>query len=349
MRPLPAGIFTNFTPVPATGPVNVLLLDALNTQMKDQSYVHNQLVQFLKNTPAGTRIAIFVLNDQLTMLQGFTSDLTLLKAVVERATPGSSIILGDSTGNYDNVGNGGTKPPSDDGFDISQADIAELTASVAQAEAVQAATDTQNRALQTLQAMNQLAHFLSGIPGRKNLIWFSGSFPLTIFPDSTIARPFAVVASMEDEFRETTSIAPRSQGCRISSRRTRPPSSFGPAIAKDSGSSSSGTGLTMAQNKLFQDNAGTDGVRYGRPRLRRLQWPQRGRRQSNRWPAVPHTLSYTPTDSKVDANSARSRSTSPHSPCPTAPAPLDDSRANPGGLISARRPTTPTPHQSHDA
>ena len=52
----------------------------------------------------------------------------------------------------------------------------------------------QLRARYTLDAMNQLARYLCGIPGRKNLIWFSGSFPINIFPDAIPANPFAVVA-----------------------------------------------------------------------------------------------------------------------------------------------------------
>ena len=73
---LPPGIFTNFTPVPADGPVNVLLLDALNTPMKDQSLrPRASSASSSRNSPSGTRIAIFVLNDRLIMLQGFTSDL----------------------------------------------------------------------------------------------------------------------------------------------------------------------------------------------------------------------------------------------------------------------------------
>ncbi len=35
----------------------------------------------------------------------------------------------------------------------------------------------------TLEAMNYIARYLAGVPGRKNLIWFSGSFPISVFPD----------------------------------------------------------------------------------------------------------------------------------------------------------------------
>ena len=36
----------------------------------------------------------------------------------------------------------------------------------------------------TLEAMQQLARYLSAIPGRKNVIWFSGSFPIALTPAS---------------------------------------------------------------------------------------------------------------------------------------------------------------------
>jgi len=49
------------------------------------------------------------------------------------------------------------------------------------------------------------------LPGRKNVLWFSGSFPISILPDGDLQNPFAVVADSEDEFRETTDLLARSQ------------------------------------------------------------------------------------------------------------------------------------------
>jgi hypothetical protein len=63
----------------------------------------------------------------------------------------------------------------------------------------------------TLDAFNALAHYLSNFPGRKNLIWFSGSFPLQIAPDATLNDPFAVMADSNQEFRETTNLLTLSQ------------------------------------------------------------------------------------------------------------------------------------------
>jgi VWFA-related protein len=253
VRPLPAGIFTNFTPIPAGASASVLLLDALNTPMKDQAFVRDQLREFLKNSPSGTRIAIFSLNDRLTMLQGFTSDLSALRAVIDKSSPGSSLKLSD------NVGNGGTKAVSQMMTDVmgNATDTTQLLSGVKQAEAVQASVDIQHRAQQTLDALNQLAHFLGGIPGRKNLIWFSAAFPLDIFPDSTIPNPAAVVASMEDEFRETTNLLARSQVA-IYPVDARGLQTLATAIALDAGSSSSEdyTGEQMAMNRIAADTGG---------------------------------------------------------------------------------------------
>ena len=66
------------------------------------------------------------------------------------------------------------------------------------------------RALYTLDCMNQLARYLAGIPGRKNLIWFSASFPIDLLPSGDLADPFAAMGDSEDEFRETVTLLARS-------------------------------------------------------------------------------------------------------------------------------------------
>ena len=34
----------------------------------------------------------------------------------------------------------------------------------------------------TLEAFSDIARYLAAVPGRKNLIWFAGDFPVVIFP-----------------------------------------------------------------------------------------------------------------------------------------------------------------------
>jgi VWFA-related protein len=206
MPKFPPGVFTNYTPQPVNGAVNLLLLDALNTPLKDQFYVRQQLLAYLNAAPPGTRIAIFGLTTQLTILQGFTSDPEVLKTVATRKLGKSSPLLQDS------VGGGGIQNSIADDMEDMGSD-ATIVANVRQFDAQQQSFQLQLRAKYTLDAMSQLALYLSSIPGRKNLIWFSGSFPISILPDitGTLPDPFAVVADSEKEFRDTVNLLARCQ------------------------------------------------------------------------------------------------------------------------------------------
>src|SRR5208337_4246762 len=81
---LDPGTFTNASLVPAGGALDILLFDKLNTPMDAQTQVRDQVLKYLKEAPAGTRMAIFTLTTtQLRLLQGFTSDPEVLRALVE--------------------------------------------------------------------------------------------------------------------------------------------------------------------------------------------------------------------------------------------------------------------------
>jgi len=80
-----------------------------------------------------------------------------------------------------------------------------------QFEAEQKAFQTQLRIQYTLDAFNMLAHYVSAFPGRKNLIWFSGSFPINILPDPSLNDPFAVMENNDPKFRETTNLLSHAQ------------------------------------------------------------------------------------------------------------------------------------------
>jgi hypothetical protein len=41
----------------------------------------------------------------------------------------------------------------------------------------------------TLEALKYHWRFLAGVPGRKNLIWFASSFPITVFPNAREKHP----------------------------------------------------------------------------------------------------------------------------------------------------------------
>jgi VWFA-related protein len=202
-------VFTNYTYTPNNGPLNVLLIDTLNTPIRDQAYVRNQTLAYLKTLPAGTRVAVFGLSMRLYLLQGFTTNSELLQAVLggKKGLPKSSSLLttpeeADAQQNQidavaDSLGN---SPGS-----------AEMAANMQGFSAMSATIQTTMRMQYTIAAMNDLARYLSGLPGRKNLIWFSGSFPINIMPDGDLPDPFAAMANYEDDVRATADMMARAQ------------------------------------------------------------------------------------------------------------------------------------------
>jgi VWFA-related protein len=208
---LPAGTFTNRPVAPDAGALNILVLDKLNTPMKDQGYVIQQLKAYLKGMPSGTRVAIFGLTTRLQLLQGFTSDPSTLRNFMDgkKGLPGASVAM-DNAVSGDNAG---AETISDTVSDMigDDPDAATILANLQQFEAEQQSFMLQLRARYTLDAFNLLARYLENLPGRKNVLWFSGSFPISILPDGDLQNPFAVVADSEDEFRETADLLTRAQ------------------------------------------------------------------------------------------------------------------------------------------
>jgi VWFA-related protein len=211
---LPAGLFTNQAPAPAGGPVNVLLLDYLNTPLAAQPYARKQLLEFLDKAPAGTRIAIFGLTEKLDMLQGFTTDPEVLKAALtgKNGAPRASDILLDSTNGgsmtdtnlSDNLLGGQTV--ADGGFITQQ-----MIDDIGRFQALQTSFTEDLRAKYTLAGFDLLARYLVGIPGRKNVIWFSAGFPLNVDPNVSEADPNDSVVRNDDEIRKTDNLLTRAQ------------------------------------------------------------------------------------------------------------------------------------------
>jgi VWFA-related protein len=210
---MPAGLFTNKSAAPANGPVNVLLLDYLNTPLKSQPYARKQLMDYLNKAPAGTRIAIFALTDHLIMLQGFTSNIEVLKAALtsKKGAPQASDIMTDAV----NGGPIGTTMLSDaiannapavEGM-VTQAMVDDVT----RFEAMDASFQQDMIARITLDAFDTLARYLVGIPGRKNVIWYSGGFPLDVLPDPNEQDPNDSVVRNDDEIRKTDNLLTRAQ------------------------------------------------------------------------------------------------------------------------------------------
>ena len=185
---LAPGTFTNYTPIPATGPINILLFDALNTPVADWGFAQKEVQKYLKEYPPGAPMAIFGLSSQLRLLQGFTSDPETLRAALNGKALKEL---------WNNLGVFGQMKRTANGLFYGYGRRGDME---------------QIRISYTLGAFNQLGRYLSSIPGRKNLIWISASFPI-----NNLAGPGAlgvmpdILVSFEDEFRDTTDLLDRSQ------------------------------------------------------------------------------------------------------------------------------------------
>ncbi len=210
---LPPGLFTNKSPAPVNGPVNVLLLDYLNTPLTSQLYARKQLLEYLDKAPPGTRIAIFALTNHLVMLQGFTSDMQVLKEALtkKKGVPQTSSVMSDAI-NGGPIGNttlsdaAANDAPAVPGI-ITQQVIDDIN----RFQAMDASFQQDLIARMTLDAFNSLARYLVGIPGRKNVIWYSGGFPLNVEPNVNEADPNDSVVRNDDELRKTDNLLTRAQ------------------------------------------------------------------------------------------------------------------------------------------
>jgi VWFA-related protein len=213
----PAGTFSNYSVAPQTGSINILLLDALNTPLEDQAFVRQEMLKYLKSPRPGA-MAIFSLNSHLRLLQGFTTDPEVLRAIVNGKRPDmkASPVLNNAS----NTGDINAVAPVDPNAVIgdtsldtptSQATTDIIAANVKQFQAESSSFQLSIRTRVTLEALNLLGRYLGSLPGRKNLIWFADSFPINVLPDGDLRYPFAAAENYADAFRDTSNLLSRSQ------------------------------------------------------------------------------------------------------------------------------------------
>ena len=209
---LEPGVFTNSFAAPVNSEVNVLMLDMINTPMMDQSFVRGQLLKYLATAKPGSRIAIFGLTTKLVMLQGFTADTDLLRRAVERSHPVASPLLAEKVGGREDIVSSELA-----GIEAQLSVSPQMAQAIAEFGATEVNSDIAGRVQATLHALNQLARYLSGIPGRKNLLWFSESFPVDFLPQmslptgGTALSPFAGEAAWASQYRETVNLLAQSR------------------------------------------------------------------------------------------------------------------------------------------
>ena len=90
--PLPAGVVTNIPRYKKGNIWNVIVLDALNSPMLDQSSTRQQLLKVIDRIP-NQPAAIYILSDRLRLLQDFSTDPAALKRVIAGLNNKGSALL----------------------------------------------------------------------------------------------------------------------------------------------------------------------------------------------------------------------------------------------------------------
>jgi VWFA-related protein len=180
---LPPNVYSNMQAVKPSDSVNVLLIDMLNTFPWFQKDVCNQAIKYLKTVPPGTRLAIFTLNtQQLRLARGFTSDFSSLSVALDDKKSG---VIPESSWLNTTPSRHAAEMDGLKAMIMMQASPAAVGA-VKEYLGEETTFRTGNRSELTLQAFQHLARYLSGIPARKNVIWFADTFPISFAPEDKI-------------------------------------------------------------------------------------------------------------------------------------------------------------------
>ncbi len=187
-KPLPPNTFTNrqrggATPVSVT----VILFDALNTRASDQVYGKKQVARFLSGLRPHDRVALYGLSGGgIRVLHDFTADAAPLLAALSRYRAREER----------NLANTGPKP-LDSGMALFEAQFENILKT-------QENFYVRDRAMRTVDALIAIANHLAAIPGRKNLVWVSGSFPISLGFDRLNATEAGSFGAAESRFASTS-------------------------------------------------------------------------------------------------------------------------------------------------
>jgi VWFA-related protein len=180
---IPAGIYTNVAsslkdPIPPT----IILVDGLNTDVRYQAQIYVQMLKMLQHLPTDVPVAVFLLGRKLVMLQDFTSDPKLLQAALSKATTAD----GQNLAQLD---------PRDDPHSVLSVLLnsglpipREMIEAAAQGDARDYSEHMDSRVRGIEDALISIARHMSGYPGRKNLLWISTAFPISIAPSLDPSR-----------------------------------------------------------------------------------------------------------------------------------------------------------------
>ncbi len=174
----------------------IIALDMVNTALEDQPRARRGMITYLSDNiqPDALYELVAVENNGLRVLHDYTQDTASLIAIL-KGVRNKFPTVNEDAGVIQRAGNTDPGRTANTASPIDPEMGAPIILPTLQAEQLVAAFLNQseinrmqaaqaNAATSTLAALQQIAERSSGIPGRKSLIWITGSFPFSIDPGS---------------------------------------------------------------------------------------------------------------------------------------------------------------------
>lgn len=166
----------------------IIGVDLVNTPIFDQSRARQAVISYLSQNidPDSLYQLVAIDNNGLRVLHDFTTDtaglVAALKSLHSRFSTLNNVEVGSLTVRTDT---GATRDPVLNVNAAGVPDFESISSWVnGQTERAYAQYMSAAAARSTLLAFEQIAERASGIPGRKSLVWITGSFPFSIDPGS---------------------------------------------------------------------------------------------------------------------------------------------------------------------
>jgi VWFA-related protein len=130
-------------------------------------------------------------------LQQFTSDPQVLATAIKNFKPQEKTL-------QPAPGREGSSAPADMSGPGGQIwlTLAKVQSEISSFNNLQVAFDNERRTLITLEAMRSLARMLGGLPGRKNVVWLTGTMPFDLIPEDRNVSDAELLADLPGQGRQ---------------------------------------------------------------------------------------------------------------------------------------------------
>jgi VWFA-related protein len=197
-KTLPPAFFTNrpeYTPGPPRN-ITAIVIDAVNTRPEDQMVIRAQALNYLRTIPPDARIALYRAGERVQVVHDFTDDIASLRTRMARQSLEATI----QTQTNVTVQKPEIQEFIRQSFANDYLEVLDLAnREVARFEELSNQQVQDRRSTLTLDSLEALGNHLSGIPGRKSIVWITAGTPM-----ATVGAGDPWLKSYERAIRDTS-------------------------------------------------------------------------------------------------------------------------------------------------